>query len=225
MLTIFWDARGVLYREFLTKGSTVNSDRYCATSQSLKHRIRRIRPERNTFLLHHDNTRPHCSAQTLDAMTSLKFTVVPHPPYSSDFAPSDFWLFPKLKEKLKGKYFSSDAEVEAAVRKWISSQPETFFMDGMNKWIEQLKKCVAINGDYVEKYVSVQCVREIIFFHSDIPVIILHCKKPILYNWKPYWSITPRIWLVDLVKIWPLWCIRKIPWPKTLKCGLAFITQ
>jgi hypothetical protein len=30
MLTIFWDARGVLYTEFLTKGSTGNSDRYCA---------------------------------------------------------------------------------------------------------------------------------------------------------------------------------------------------
>jgi hypothetical protein len=30
MLTIFWDERGVLYMEFLTKGSTMNSDRYCA---------------------------------------------------------------------------------------------------------------------------------------------------------------------------------------------------
>jgi hypothetical protein len=37
------------------------------------------------------------------------------------------------------------------VRKWISSHPETFFMDRMNKWIEWQKKCVAINGDYVKK--------------------------------------------------------------------------
>jgi len=28
-LSIFWDARGMLYTEFLTKGSTVNSDRDC----------------------------------------------------------------------------------------------------------------------------------------------------------------------------------------------------
>jgi len=60
-------------------------------------------------------------------------------------------LFPKLKETLKGQHFSSDAKVEEAVRKWISSQPETIFMDGMKKWIEQLKKCVPINGDYFEK--------------------------------------------------------------------------
>jgi histone-lysine N-methyltransferase SETMAR len=142
MLTIFWGCTGVLYTEFLTKGSTVNSDRCGATLRSLKQRIRRIRPERNTFFLflHHDNARPRCSAQTQDSITSLKFTVVSHLTYSPDLAPSDFWLFPKLKETLKGKKFSSDAEVEAAVCKWISSQPETFFMDGMKKWVERLKK-------------------------------------------------------------------------------------
>jgi len=69
-------------------------------------------------------------------MTSPKFTVVPHSTYSPDLAPSDFWLFPKLKETLKGQHFSSDAEVEAAVCKWINGQPETFFIDGMKKWIE-----------------------------------------------------------------------------------------
>ena len=84
-------------------------------------------------------------------MTSLKFTVVPHPPYSQDLAPSDFWLFPNLKETLKGQHFLSDAEVEATMRKWISSKPETFFINGMEKWIERVKKCMAINGDYVEK--------------------------------------------------------------------------
>ena len=104
-LTIFWDARGVLYTEFLSKGSTVNSNRYCATLWSLKQFTRRIRPGRNMFILHHDYTRPYCSAQTQDAMTSLKFTVVPHPSYSPDLAPPDFWLFPKLKETLKVNIF------------------------------------------------------------------------------------------------------------------------
>jgi hypothetical protein len=56
-----------------------------------------------------------------------------------------------LKETSKGQNFSSDAEVEVAVCKWINSQPETFFMGGMNKWTELLQKCVNINGDSVEK--------------------------------------------------------------------------
>jgi len=69
-------------------------------------------------------------------MTSLKFTVVPHPRYSPDSAPSEFWLFPKLKETLKGQHFSSDAEVEAAVRKWISIKPKTF-LHGRNEQMDR----------------------------------------------------------------------------------------
>ncbi|GFW57749.1 hypothetical protein TNCV_2926681 [Trichonephila clavipes] len=36
IFTIYWDASGALYLEFLTKGLTVNFDRYCATLRSLK---------------------------------------------------------------------------------------------------------------------------------------------------------------------------------------------
>ncbi|GFW86506.1 hypothetical protein TNCV_4332901 [Trichonephila clavipes] len=45
ILSIFWDASGVFYTGFLTKGLTVNSDRYCAKLRSLKQRIHRIRPD------------------------------------------------------------------------------------------------------------------------------------------------------------------------------------
>jgi len=40
--------------------------------------------------------------------------------------------------------------------------------------------------------ISVQCVKEINFFHSDITVIILHCQKLTSYNWRHYLSVTPR---------------------------------
>jgi transposase len=33
--------------------------------------------------------------------------IVPHPPYSPDLAPSDFWLFPTLKTSLRGRRFAS----------------------------------------------------------------------------------------------------------------------
>ncbi|GFY34663.1 hypothetical protein TNCV_1373541 [Trichonephila clavipes] len=46
-----------------------------------------------------------------------------------------------------------EAEVQADVCKGIRSQPESFLMDGMKKWIERdrLNNCVAISNDYVEK--------------------------------------------------------------------------
>ena len=35
-----------------------------------------------------------------DYLTKVGIKTVPHPPYSPDLAPYDFWLFPQLKEKL-----------------------------------------------------------------------------------------------------------------------------
>jgi transposase len=46
-------------------------------------------------------------------MAYLDFHSLEHPPYSPDLAPTDYYLFPRLKKQLKGRHFSSDAEVIA----------------------------------------------------------------------------------------------------------------
>jgi hypothetical protein len=42
-------------------------------------------------------------------------------------APSDYHLFPGLKEQLKGRHFSSGAEVIAAAETWLDGQTSEFF--------------------------------------------------------------------------------------------------
>ena len=61
-----------------------------------------------------------------DAIQRLDFSVLPYPPYSPDLAPSDFHLFAKLKEHLKGQRFSCDEEVKSAVRKCFQKQNTSF---------------------------------------------------------------------------------------------------
>jgi hypothetical protein len=39
--------------------------------------------------------------------------LIPHPPYSPDLAPCDFFLFPKMKLKLKGRRFDTTEEIQA----------------------------------------------------------------------------------------------------------------
>ena len=41
-----------------------------------------------------------------------QITQVIHPSYSPDWAPCDFWLFPKLKSPLKGKRFQTINEIQ-----------------------------------------------------------------------------------------------------------------
>lgn len=144
MLTVFWDSKGIVHHEYMEKGSTINSISYCNTLSKLKARIQRVRPEYKQFLLHHDNARPYCSSQTNSKIERLKFETVLHPPYSPDLAPSDFFLFPKMKEDLKGIRFES-------IRDWIRKKTPNFYADAFKKWILRLEKCVDLNGDYIEK--------------------------------------------------------------------------
>jgi len=121
MLTVFWNSERVVLADFLEKETTINSQRYIETLTALKRRIERI-GIRNETLLQHDNAGPHTSAATRNAIQRLDFSALPHPPYSPDLAPSDFHLFPKLKEHLKDRSFSCDEEVKSAVRKLFQKQ-------------------------------------------------------------------------------------------------------
>jgi hypothetical protein len=44
----------------------------------------------------------------LEFLAKNKMAVVPHPPYSPNFAPSDFLLFPKMEIKLNGQRFDTN---------------------------------------------------------------------------------------------------------------------
>ncbi|RUS70334.1 hypothetical protein EGW08_021903 [Elysia chlorotica] len=132
-----------LYIEFLEQGTTINSERYVSTLRALNGRLRRDRQDKvKDVVIQHDNARPHTSRQTQCALQQLELPTIPHPPYSPDLAPSDFFLFPLLKEHLKGNHHETDAEV------WCRSQTPEFFADGKR---QRWRLCIERDGDYVEK--------------------------------------------------------------------------
>jgi hypothetical protein len=51
-------------------------------------------------LLLHDNARSHTAHATVAEIKDLHFQCLPHPPYSTDLAPSDFHVFGAVKEEL-----------------------------------------------------------------------------------------------------------------------------
>ncbi|KAI8430490.1 hypothetical protein MSG28_000750 [Choristoneura fumiferana] len=89
---------------------TVNSEWYvtvCAPQVLSAWFDKRPKSGTQHLLWHHDNADPHTSARTLDYCSSKNVTIRPQPPYSPDLAPCDFYLFPKIKEKLKGRAAAS----------------------------------------------------------------------------------------------------------------------
>ena len=71
---------------------------------------------------------------------------VPHPPYSPDLAPCDFWLFPKLR----GCRYETIEKMKEAVTKVIDTLPQEDFHGALQKLLEQYNSCIAAGGDYFE---------------------------------------------------------------------------
>ena len=72
---------------------------------------------------------------------------VPHPPYSPDLAPCDFWLFPKLR----GCRYERIEEMKEAVTKVIDTLTQENFDGAFQKLLERYNKCIAARGDYLEE--------------------------------------------------------------------------
>ena len=134
MCTVFWDKKGVILLDFLEPGQIISSDCYIATLTKLKARISRVRPEKKTtFLLQHDNARLHTSLETA-------WTVVPHPPYSPDLAPSDFHLFGQMKDGLRRQHFPSNDAVVPAVKQRTTSAGADFYERGTQVVVHRWRK-------------------------------------------------------------------------------------
>ena len=75
----------------------------------------------------------------------------------------------------------------------MDQQPTRKFFHRRNEETDRTTEKMCSRKWWLCWKISVQCVWEINFFHSDIIVIILHCHKLISYNWRHYLSITPCI--------------------------------
>ena len=102
--------------EYLPEGSTVNQTYYIEVLKRLRDAIRRKRPElwrSGDWFFHHDNAPAHSALRTREFLAKHSITVLPHPPYSPDLAPCDFFLFLMLKRSLKGRRFETIPEIKA----------------------------------------------------------------------------------------------------------------
>jgi hypothetical protein len=60
--------------------------------------------------------------------------VIPHPPYSPDLAPCDFFLFPNMKLKLKGRRFDTIDEIQAESERVLGTLTEKDFQEAFQIW-------------------------------------------------------------------------------------------
>ena len=71
----------------------------------------------------------------------------PHPAYSPDLAPCDFWLFPKLR----GCRYETIEEMKEVVTKVIDTLTQEDLHGAFQKLLEWYNKWFAAGGDYFEE--------------------------------------------------------------------------
>ena len=74
-------------------------------------------------------------------MNELHIERLPHPPYSPDISPNDFFLYGYIKNKLKGNRFSSQKELNDAVVEIIKNIDESTWIHVYNEWIKKVIDC------------------------------------------------------------------------------------
>ena len=146
MLIVFFDVRGIVHQEFIPPGQTVNQEFYLDVLRRLRENVRRKRPElwrSGEWFLHQDNAPAHTALSVTGYLASLGWTIIPHPPYSPDLAPCDFFLFPTMKKTLKGKRFATVEEVKTASQEALNNIKLQQFQRCFTQWEKILKgiKC------------------------------------------------------------------------------------
>ena len=89
-------------------------------------RFRRKRPallKSGQWHFQQDNAPVHNSILVIDYLTKMGIKIVPQPLYSSDLAPCNFWLFPKLR----GCRYEIIEEMKEAVTKVIDTLTQEDF--------------------------------------------------------------------------------------------------
>jgi hypothetical protein len=72
---------------------------------------------------------------------------VPHPPFSSDLAPSDFYLFVTF---LRRRSFQDAGELMEAINNVTGSIRPTELNAGFGNWEDRLRRCIELGREYVD---------------------------------------------------------------------------
>ena len=90
----FFDIREIVHCEFVPTWQTVNQVYYFEVLERLREKVRRKRPElfaNNSWILHHNNAPAHTALSVTEVLAAKQITVLEHPAYLTDLAPSDFF--------------------------------------------------------------------------------------------------------------------------------------
>ena len=122
MNVVFFDSRGIVHKEFVPPGQTVNNAFYKNVLERLRKLVQRVRRDiADDWVLQHVNAPAHTALSIREFLAKKNIPVLPHPPYSPDLAPCELYLFPKLK----GHHFGTMENIQKIVTDELNTRNMT----------------------------------------------------------------------------------------------------
>jgi len=147
------DISGIVHYEFVPTRQTVNQVYYLEVLKRLREKVRWKRPvifANNSWILHHNNAPAHAALSVREFLATKRITVLEHPAYSMDLVPSDFFLFPKIKEILKGRHFDDTDDIRNNTTAALKVIPQNQFQNCFEGWTRRWHHCISSQGEYFE---------------------------------------------------------------------------
>ncbi len=149
-IIVFFDSKGIVHKEFVPPGQTINQQFYLKVLDRLWKWVVRVRPGiAKTWVLYHDNVPCHRAFSVTQFLSSKRIPVLLQPPYSPDMSPCDF-LLPRVKQVVKGMHFESVTDIQNSVTRVLQEVPVQAFQKCYKNWKNRWNQCVVAEGEYFE---------------------------------------------------------------------------
>jgi transposase len=89
----------------------------------------------------------HNGAKITEKLEKRHIARAPHPPYSPDLSPCDFWLFGILKQRMKERVFQSEEQILGAITESWNDRTFDDIQRVFHNWVERLIWVIANSGE------------------------------------------------------------------------------
>lgn len=161
MVTVFWDAQGIIFINYLESGKTMTAKQYALLLDRLNNEIKSKRPRfaKEKILLHQENTPIHTSAIVMEKLNELGYELIPYTQYSPDLSPFDFSLLSNIGERSTQKWkWYEELEADtliAVIDAYFYGLNKSYFEEGIKNLKDRWAKCIELDGDYIEETIVV----------------------------------------------------------------------
>ena len=151
VISIFFSKTGIISLNILNKNLKANAKWYkdiCLKNAFKEWKNTHKKQGINKIILHHDNSPIHTSKIITNFLYENKVKTLNHPPYSPDLSPCDFWLFPTIKQRMRGSLHLSRADLLLKFKDELKKFTNNDFKKCFDTWIKRCKKVILKNGNY-----------------------------------------------------------------------------